>query len=765
MIRIIVISCLCVSAFMILCIPPNKTKTLPRIEEVRPQQLNLHAAPVTVTVSGNGFVQESKIQLTDANDASAAVTIAPNSFSPESLVFSLDSSVLRRCTGKDVSFRIADNRVIKPAKTLLVSVVNPDSAVSNAKSMLLTSAPFRTIAQSPGKALTTKAGTGITMPLSIERYVTGQPFIMRVIAFERSRLPATPSDVRVEAAKMVPGIGGQAVFGAKDQKAGAVIEVAESVQAGTYSLYAYPEDIQCQSCGLIVGDITVQAQDAYPCYTCNPLAPAITKVVRTSRGFIRLLIKDNSRNESGFSIERTPRQGSDAWIAIDTVAANQNTGMVDFVDSTIQPDGQYRYRVIAWNGHGSAASTPHCAAPPQRLPENVRIIFVQDGWVIRWNNTNEETLDVRIERRTPPSVEWSAVYITGTNGNPIQECKDRNVSRAARNYYRVVFGTTSCGTATSEEVFADENNTVPAMPTELSISQLGPNQMITWRDNATNESRYIIERRIGDGSYDSIGQSISNNPSATGTRSFQIRWRPAEGVRYCYNIMAINAKGNSAVRKCKTGQPLEPPAAPSDLSVSRTAPNSLRLKWRDNSTNESSFRITVRTHGSPNTIYQIEDHEGTGWVEWDTSGLQPAAEYCFSVCACNMDGNSCTEEQCTSTDSLRPDLVVDGVWIEGSANPDNPFVLYYTIFNIGTAPSQSSQTKIFHFRNDNGAQIKSYSKSCEELQPGTFSIGWINYPDGLKQNCYHWIVIADEGNDVGEASEINNAGELDVCFW
>ena len=82
----------------------------------------------------------------------------------------------------------------------------------------------------------------------------------------------------------------------------------------------------------------------------------------------------------------------------------------------------------------------------------------------------------------------------------------------------------------------------PAAPTNLAVSlQAGPQANLTWRDNATNESGFVIERAVaGSGVFTQVG--VAPARTSTGNTSFaDTTIQP--GVAYEYRVAAVNLFG------------------------------------------------------------------------------------------------------------------------------------------------------------------------------------------------------------------------------
>jgi hypothetical protein len=133
--------------------------------------------------------------------------------------------------------------------------------------------------------------------------------------------------------------------------------------------------------------------------TPPPTAPSNLVVTGVSRTSVDLSWRDNSNNETGFSIER--RTGTDPFVEIGTVAVNVT---VYHDTASLQPGVTYNYRVRATSGRGSSgASNPVTVkvplAPPPAAPGNLELKEV-NGTSVRlvWRDRSGDETGFRIER-------------------------------------------------------------------------------------------------------------------------------------------------------------------------------------------------------------------------------------------------------------------------------------------------------------------------------------------------------------------------------
>jgi len=79
---------------------------------------------------------------------------------------------------------------------------------------------------------------------------------------------------------------------------------------------------------------------------------------------------------------------------------------------------------------------------------------------------------------------------------------------------------------------------VPAAPTELKVSLLMGGGHLTWKDNSDNETQFMIERKAGGGSF----QTLVSVPFNT----TQYHDAPlTAGTVYTYRVMAMGQGGHS----------------------------------------------------------------------------------------------------------------------------------------------------------------------------------------------------------------------------
>ncbi|MFZ1771763.1 MAG: fibronectin type III domain-containing protein, partial [Caldilinea sp.] len=141
----------------------------------------------------------------------------------------------------------------------------------------------------------------------------------------------------------------------------------------------------------------------------------------------------------------------------------------------------------------------------------------------------------------------------------------------------------------------------PAAPTNLSATyQNGPQIGLTWRDNANNETGFIVERAANGGAFAQIATAPARNN--TGNVTF-VDATVAAGNSYVYRVAAVNATAQSAYATSATVVAPAAPAVPSTFTAAN-GPNSGRnsrrvvLTWSANTANVTGFTIQRATNAN-----------------------------------------------------------------------------------------------------------------------------------------------------------------------
>lgn len=158
-------------------------------------------------------------------------------------------------------------------------------------------------------------------------------------------------------------------------------------------------------------------------------------------------------------------------------------------------------------------------------------------------------------------------------------------------------------TAKSVSDILTTTGTPPAAPTNLSgVLESGPQIRLTWTDNATNETSFIVERSVNGAAF----AQIATAPALAGTGSVTFVDTTvtalATNSTYIYRVAAVNSGGNSAFATSAAITVPGIPAAPSNFTAANGPGGrnnrTVVLNWTDNSNNETGFTIQRATNAA-----------------------------------------------------------------------------------------------------------------------------------------------------------------------
>ncbi|MDD3654346.1 MAG: fibronectin type III domain-containing protein [Desulfotomaculaceae bacterium] len=262
-------------------------------------------------------------------------------------------------------------------------------------------------------------------------------------------------------------------------------------------------------------------------------------------------------------------------------------------------------------------------------PSNLNVVAVSASQInLTWTDNSNNESGFRIECKTGNN-SFAEIAVVDS----VTTFTDTRLAADTTYSYRVRAFNSSGYSAYSNIDSATTSGTVPAAPTGLSATAESSSRInLTWKDNATNETGFKIERREPGGSYIQVTTVKSNATSYNDTGL-------DSNTRYDYRVRAYNSHGNSGYSNedsaTTTGEAV--PAAPSDLSASATSYSWIYINWADNSHNETGFIIERKKAGG--TYSQIGAVYANTTNFTDT-GLAGDTRYYYRVRAYNAYGHS-----------------------------------------------------------------------------------------------------------------------------
>lgn len=353
-----------------------------------------------------------------------------------------------------------------------------------------------------------------------------------------------------------------------------------------------------------------------------PTQPANPRVTSTTGSTATLAWTDTSDNETAFVSQY--RTGNGAWVAGPSVGANATSMTI----SGLATGTPYTFQVGAQNAVGTRWSTyfygSTVSLPAE--PTNARVVSTTSSsaalaWTDRSNNESGFVSQYKIGNGS-----WVAGPSVGANSTSM------TVSglAAGTTYTFQVGAQNSAGTHWSAYFTGATPQVLPAQPTNPRVTSTTPSSAaLTWTDASNNETGFVSQYKIGNGSWVG-GPSVGANATSMtigGLRS---------GTSYTFQVGARNSAGTHwSVYFYGTTGSLTLPAQPANPRVTSTSSTSAALTWTDASNNEDSF---VSQYKIGNGSWAAGPSAGADATSMTVGGLRPGTSYTFQVGAKNSVG-------------------------------------------------------------------------------------------------------------------------------
>ena len=312
--------------------------------------------------------------------------------------------------------------------------------------------------------------------------------------------------------------------------------------------------------------------------TTTMAAPTALTATTASLTQINLAWKDNTPLEMGYYIER--KTGTGVYAQIASVASN----VVSYSDKSVAAGAAYTYRVRGYatglysDYSNEAAAGTTMAAPTTLTATTASMTQINLTWK---DNTPFET-GYCVERKTGTGA-YAQVASLAANAAAYS---DKSVTVNATYTYRVraaavgVYSPYSNEAAAATPTFAAPTGLTAAL---ASLTQIN----LAWKDNASAETGFSIERKTGTGAYAQVAAAAAN------VTTYADKNLTAHAA-YTYRVRAVAAQLYSAYSN-EAAVAAAALSAPSAAAATLVSSVQINLSWKDNSSSESGFCIEYKT--------------------------------------------------------------------------------------------------------------------------------------------------------------------------
>ncbi|HEX8524410.1 MAG TPA: NPCBM/NEW2 domain-containing protein [Tepidisphaeraceae bacterium] len=373
-----------------------------------------------------------------------------------------------------------------------------------------------------------------------------------------------------------------------------------------------------------------------------PAAPTNVTVTPVSGTQINLSWNDVA-GETGFKVLRSTDNVNFSQIG-STLAQNVTT----YSDTAVSGTTTYYYQVVATNAAGDSQPSATVSSQPLQppaAPGNLAATPVSGTQInLSWSDVAGES-GFKVLRSTD-NVNFAQIGAT-LAANTLTY-SDTTVSGATTYYYQVV-AVNSVGDSQPSTTVSAQPVQPPAAPSSLAANAMTSSQVnLSWQD-VVGETGYKIERSTDNINFTQIGTAAVNATTYSDTTV-------SGGIQYYYRIRATNSGGDSAYSNTASAStPVTPtaPAAPSNLTATAASPTQINLSWKDNSGNETGFKIERSLKA--NTGWSLIGTVSANVTTYsDTNSLNPGTTYYYRVRATNVVGDSANSNTASAATPTAP---------------------------------------------------------------------------------------------------------------
>ena len=275
----------------------------------------------------------------------------------------------------------------------------------------------------------------------------------------------------------------------------------------------------------------------------GPTAPRNQSASGTASGNVLTWTRNAEGNLAGYSIYRADSAGG-PFTKINTALVSGPGSTLTFTDASAPVGVTQHYRIVTMDEHGTegafaaASATRPSGSGVPATPSGLAASTVEHNRVvIGWSDNSNNETGFRIER----ALGNGAFSSLGTVGAGIATFTDSTAQPLTTYRYRVfAFNAQGDSTSSSNTITITTPAAPIAAPTNLAASApLATQVNLTWMDNASNETGFVVERRLAASStWQQIATLAQNSQSHIDTTV-------SPNTAYVYRVFAQNAQTQS----------------------------------------------------------------------------------------------------------------------------------------------------------------------------------------------------------------------------
>lgn len=346
----------------------------------------------------------------------------------------------------------------------------------------------------------------------------------------------------------------------------------------------------------------------------------------------------SGNSDSDVVIERKMPNGS--FSELTTVNAS-TTGWYD--DTGLIPGASYTYRIKAKTATNESLYSAECTVQNFYLeaPSNLGIsVDTNSAIVLKWDDNSTDESGFEIWRSTNDNRTYELYDTLDKN---ITTYTDTAVHKGIQYYYKVRSYIASDGLYSSFSNAASTGVGLINPPSNLRYTYISNSKvLLEWKDNSSNESGFMVERKIGSDGTWSVVQWLSANKTSYTATNLNVY------TEYYYRVRAYRYSRNADSLSEEIMVSTAIPAAPSDVTAKALSTSQVKITWKDNSDIEDGFRIMRKlSTGVYSKPLAEVTKDTTSFID---NTVQAGKRYYYKVVAYNNVGSLESKEAGVSTD-------------------------------------------------------------------------------------------------------------------
>ncbi|MEX8519315.1 MAG: fibronectin type III domain-containing protein [Leptothrix sp. (in: b-proteobacteria)] len=343
-----------------------------------------------------------------------------------------------------------------------------------------------------------------------------------------------------------------------------------------------------------------------------PVAPS--GVVATATGAsVAIKWVDNSTDETSFVVTGSVDGG--APVAVGTVAVRAGTAGTTGTTINLAPayaakmGGTWVFSVVAIGPGGTsaaAASAPVVVAGVPAAPTALTGVAFSGTQVnLSWTNSSTVETGFVVQRATVAANGTVGAFATVTGGTLASTAalgaavtfSDTTAVNGTTYQYRVA-ATNASGSSTYVTSANVAVMFVPTAPTLVNAVATGSSVAISWTDNSTDETSFVVTGSLNGGAAVAVGTlTVPAGAARTGTGTVvNLPAYNAFGGTWVFSVVAVGPGGTSAAATSAPVVVTAPPVLdPGAVTATIASATQVTVGWTDLSTNETSFTVQRAT--------------------------------------------------------------------------------------------------------------------------------------------------------------------------